>query len=520
MKTYIRKISPYLFLRLGMSGVYSVITAAIPFIIKLLLDGNYLNPKGITTLAGAYLGIVILGAFCQYVSQRAAWRADRNFYILMRRDVFAGMMRMDFCQFHQKAISSYVSMLNNDIAEMQKALENILMMAESSLHIIAYGVFLAILDWRILLVILFFSSMAILIPKVTGGELSERKKRNLDKRGEYLARAQDILSAFTNMNEKTRPYIQKHYDKKLIEAEDSMEYYGKYRAFSVVLHGTAMYLIGIGTFVIVGSLLIAKEITLGTAAAALSYVDQFVFPIKDILNCIAEVLSVKGVWKKLDEIISQSGSEKEHIKDFRKEIKISKLAVRNKEFCMEDVTVTFEKNRKYVITGGNGSGKSTLLKAVRGYLPYESGSIQIDGQELRKYDISDICEMIEQNQSVYDASVTDNITMFGCYDIEKCMDVFGEHPKIKYILQQPNAKLLSGGEKQIVILLKAIASGKNLLILDEALSAVDRELSEYMTERILEMKDKTVIAVTHNCAKEHLAKYDFQIELKGGKRKE
>ena len=55
---------------------------------------------------------------------------------------------------------------------------------------------------------------------------------------------------------------------------------------------------------------------------------------------------------------------------------------------------------------------------------------------------------------------------------------------------------------------------------DEALSAVDRELSEYMTDRILEMEDKTVIAVTHNCAKEHLAKYDFQIELKGGKRKE
>lgn len=79
---------------------------------------------------------------------------------------------------------------------------------------------------------------------------------------------------------------------------------------------------------------------------------------------------------------------------------------------------------------------------------------------------------------------------------------------------------LAGGYLGIVILLKAIASGKNLLILDEALSAVDRELSEYMTDRILEMKDKTVIAVTHNCSKEHLAKYDFQIELKGGKRKE
>lgn len=517
MKKYIKKIMPLLALRIGMSGCYSVVNAGIPFIIKLLLDGEFLSVRGILFLCCLYIGIVLVGAVCEYISQRAAWRADRNFYILIRRDVFHGFLNMDFFEFQKEETSAYIAVLNNDISEMQKALENVLMVIESTLHILAYAACLAFLDVRILIVVLAFSGLASFLPKITGKELSNRKKGSLDKLAEYLGRAQDILLAFTNVNKQSKPYIMKHYDEKLIEAEDSMEHYGKFRAFSVVLNGTAMFLLGIATFGIVGALLALREITMGTAAAALSYVDQFVFPVRDILNSMGEIMAVKGIWGRLEAVIDRKETKKKEIpQKFEKAVKVSHMSVQNGEFQLRDVTVSLEKNKKYVVTGGNGSGKSTFLKALSGRLPYKSGNIRYDDHELKDTDISQICEIIEQNQHIYDASVKDNITLFGCYDLERSRKILGDHPKVQYILQQENAKNLSGGEKQIVIIMKALASDKEIILMDEALSAVDSELAEYIMDRLLEMKDRTMIVITHNNRKSHLEKYHHQIHMECG----
>ncbi|XCP85243.1 ABC transporter ATP-binding protein [Roseburia hominis] len=518
MKKYIIKILPLIVLRIGMSGCYSIVNAGIPFIIKLLLDGDFLNAKGLIFLCTLYLAIVLAGGVCEYISQRAAWRADRNFYILIRRDVFDGMLDLDFPEFQKESTATYISTLNNDISEMQKAMENVLMIIESSLHILAYGVCLAVLDVRILVVVLIFSGLASFLPGVTGKELSARKKRSLDKLAEYLERAQDILMAFTNVNRQSKPYIMKHYDEKLVEAEDSMEHYGKFRAFSVILNGTTMFLIGLATFGAVGVLLVQKEITIGTAAAALSYVDQFVFPVRDILNCIGEIMAVKGIWSGLGEVMNRKKPETKEIpQEFDKGIEVSQVSAQNGEFHLGEVSFVFEKNKKYAVTGGNGSGKSTFLKVLEGRLPYESGKIRFDRHELRNTDISQICEIIEQNQHVYDASIEDNITLFGCYDMKESKKILGGHPKVQYILQQENAKSLSGGEKQLVIIMKALASNRKVILMDEALSAVDTELSEYIMDRLLEMEDRTIIAITHNTAKEHLEKYSCQIRMADGK---
>lgn len=437
---------------------------------------------------------------------------------MIREDVFKGILHLDFYSFQKETITAYISVLNNDISEMQKAMENALMIIESSLHILAYGVCLAILDFRILLVVLVFSGVAIFLPQITGKELSVRKKLQMDKLTEYLARTQDILRAFTNVNRQSDFYIMKYYNDKLVEAENGMEHYGKFRAFSVVLNGTAMYLIGIATFGVVGMLLISGEITIGTAAAALSYVDQFVFPVKDIMNCIGEIMAVRGIGDRLKTLIEQVNVErKRKLEVFEKAIEVQEAIVENQDFCLGAVSFLFEKNKKYVIIGGNGSGKSTFLKTISGRLPYKSGHIKIDDNELEDIDFSEICEVIEQNQHIYDASIQDNITLFGCYDMAESVKILGDHPKVQEILKKENATFLSGGEKQIVIIMKALASGKKIILMDEALSAVDSDLSEYVMDQILHLKDRTVISITHNRSEEHLKKYDCQIYMENGR---
>ena len=67
---------------------------------------------------------------------------------------------------------------------------------------------------------------------------------------------------------------------------------------------------------------------------------------------------------------------------------------------------------------------------------------------------------------------------------------------------------LSGGEKQLVNYLRAILSGKEILLLDEPFSAMDKNMEKYVCSKLLEMEDKTIIMITHNVEKDFLDNFD------------
>lgn len=193
---------------------------------------------------------------------------------------------------------------------------------------------------------------------------------------------------------------------------------------------------------------------------------------------------------------------------------------------LQDIDITFEAGKKYAVVGASGSGKSTLLELLMaGHRSY-SGEICYDGHEARSINresLYDIVSMIQQNVFVFNASIRDNITMFHEFperEVERAIELSGLSKLIAERGEEyrcgENGSGLSGGEKQRIAIARSLLKRSQVLLVDEATAALDKETACQVTTAILNLKEITSITVTHALDAGMLKRYDRIIALKNG----
>ena len=178
--------------------------------------------------------------------------------------------------------------------------------------------------------------------------------------------------------------------------------------------------------------------------------------------------------------------------------------------AIDDVTFSIKKGKKIAVVGPNGGGKSTLFKALAGLIPLSSGSLKIDG--LDPLNAKSMISYIPQKDSinwnfqlsvkqVVEMGLTDKKTLFMSNDksnqekINESLNQVGIPDK-----SEENINNLSGGEQQRVLLAKALIQDSNILLLDEAFSAIDVGAQEDIMKIIngSDLKEKTKLLPTHD----------------------
>ncbi|WP_417909728.1 metal ABC transporter ATP-binding protein [Candidatus Electronema sp. PJ] len=159
------------------------------------------------------------------------------------------------------------------------------------------------------------------------------------------------------------------------------------------------------------------------------------------------------------------------------------------------------------IVGPNGGGKTTLVKLILGLLPPDSGSIRIYGQapaEARRrigyvpqYARYDACFPISALEVVCMARLGSNFSgRYTKQDKQKALNAL-EAVSLADLAQRPFAAL-SGGQRQRVLIARALASGGDILILDEPTASLDRESEQQLLGLLADLnKEMAVLMVTH-----------------------
>ena len=194
-------------------------------------------------------------------------------------------------------------------------------------------------------------------------------------------------------------------------------------------------------------------------------------------------------------------------------IQIRNLQKRFGDFtALQDISMNLEKGKIYGLIGQSGSGKSTLLRCINGLIPYDEGSLQVDGIEVSDLSGKKLLEfrrnigMIFQSFSLLKRlNIYENIALpMKCWnypkaDIEKRVS---ELLEMVHIPEKRNAypQELSGGQKQRVAIARALAMKPEILLCDEATSALDPSIAETIMELLVEINRTlgiTIVVVTH-----------------------
>lgn len=229
---------------------------------------------------------------------------------------------------------------------------------------------------------------------------------------------------------------------------------------------------------------------------------HFSIVFREALKAIGKVLTVPLPNKK-----TEQGLEFGNI-----EFKDVNFAYGKDGFELKNINLTFKKNSLNAFVGASGCGKSTVSNLLMGFWDADSGRIEINGKDIKDYsqeNISNLIGSVQQEVILFDLSIFDNIAI-GKLNATKeevieaakkarCHDFISALPNGYETRVGEMGVKLSGGEKQRISIARMILKNAPILILDEAMAAVDSENERLIGEAIDDLsKDKTIITIAHH----------------------
>lgn len=260
-----------------------------------------------------------------------------------------------------------------------------------------------------------------------------------------------------------------------------------------------------------GLMVINKNMSVGDLILIYMLITYFLGVIKSLLDRNLEISYILNNMSKVNGMLVEKNIKKE-FNNVSGDICIKNLSFLygNDKKVIRNLSLKIKSGDKILITGNSGSGKSTLLKLLVKYFENYKGNIFIGNRELRTIDIEDIRNSfvyVSQNEKIFRDTLKNNILLgrnFSDDDYERilkicCLNDVRDIRKFKddFMIESDGFNI-SGGERQRIVLARALLKNSNYIILDEALSEVNEDLEKKIIYNILKYyKKQTLIYVTH-----------------------
>ena len=482
----------------------------------------------------ASIFLIILLFVTEYIDGYVMSSYIKNTVNYLRCDIFTKILNKDMKDFSLDNSGKYISILYNDIKIIEDSLlNNIFLVISSFISFIISLLFLFSIRPSIVIFIVIFGILGFVIPNALSKKLIIEKNNYSHNLEEITSVTKDLFSGFEvikgfNIGSKINTIFKNSSNtvestkKKCSILESIIK--GFSLSFSVTVY--------LGVLILGGYLMYKGEISVGTAIIIIQLSTHIVGPVKTSISLINQIKSVSLIADKIDEILYDSCEDIEEVSlpKFENSIEIKNLdfSYTNDRKALNNINLTFEKNKKYAIVGESGCGKSTLIKLLMRYYKDYNGDILIDNKDIHKIFSNDLYKnmsMIQQNVFMFDDSIKENIKLFANYSDEEVLSICDRSGLSNLISRLPdginslvgeNGNKLSGGEKQRIAIARSLINNTIILILDESTSALDNETAYNLESSLLSINDLTLIVVTHKLIKNILLNYDEIIVMKDG----
>lgn len=538
VKEYLRAFYRHNQLAFAAGVVFSLLEIPINLVISWLL-GSALDAVTSADLAG--LGRLLVIGLCFAAAEGlngiAQHRSKSTFIHKALRQykalAFEKLSGKSISAFTKENTGRYVSVLTNDVNTLE----------ESYLNSFFDIVFLSIQFAATLLLMLWYSplltaaTIVLCLFPMAGAmlfspEMNRREKAVSDGNERFVERLKDLLSGFVVLKSfKAEQEAGALFDDANREVETLKRRRRWWRGLMTsVSWGVLGFGLQFGIFFIGAYLAIRGSITLGVVVVFVQLCNYLNQATQTVPQQWVARKAARGLIEKLAEVTEEntarSGEAIPAVLHDNISLEHVTFGYDESAPVLKDMSLTLEAGKKYALVGASGSGKSTLMNLLMGAHDGYTGSISIDGKELKTVDpdsLYDLISLIGQNVFLFDDTVRRNITMFREFPTEQVQTAIEHSGLARFITERgeeyrcgENGVGLSGGERQRISIARALLRGTPVLLLDEATASLDNQTAYAVTDSILHLDGLTRLVVTHRLEAGLLEQYDEIFVLKDG----
>ena len=238
----------------------------------------------------------------------------------------------------------------------------------------------------------------------------------------------------------------------------------------------------------------------------------------NLIHYIGILLTVDDFIKELYETELNNKLQKDNTNIKIKKINNGSIIINNlnysykkESYLFKNFYLTIKNNEKVALVGKSGNGKSSLIKLIMGYYKIPDNTIFIGNEDINTFNLNDLRNQISyvnQNNKLFNLSLLENIQYGNSMTREDIINICNKI-KVTNIFKNLKDGLdtnvgiegnnLSGGQRQLVHILRCIAKKNKIVILDEPTSAIDKENTIHIINAIKELSlNSTVILITHD----------------------
>lgn len=441
----------------------------------------------------------------------------------LRMEIYRKILSLPLGFFSEERKGDIIARMSGDVQEVENSITNsIEMLVKNPILILFYFIALLLISWQMTLFTIVFAPLMIWIMGVIGRNLKKQSLEAQQLWSDVMAQVEETLGGlrvikafiaekkmagrFNSVTDAMRRRVSRVHTRQSL-AHPVSEFLGTVMIMIVLWFG--------GTLILKGNSMVDAPIFIYFMVMLYSIIN----PIKDFSKATYSIPKGMASMERINKILDAGNTivEAERpipLDGFHEAIAFDHVSFRypdGSRQILSDIELTIEKGKTVAIVGVSGAGKSTLVDLIPRFFDTGSGTIRIDGKDIRNVRLSDLRSLIgnvNQEPILFNDTIFNNIA-FGVEhatraQVEEAAKIANVHDFIlekeegyDFVIGDRGVKL-SGGQRQRISIARAILKNPPILILDEATASLDTESEKIVQEALYRlMSSRTTIAIAH-----------------------
>ena len=496
------------------------------------------DPVSILKLAAvAALVIAVVGALCSYAEKYLTTSVGQWVMHDLRRTLYSHVQRLSSSYHDHKQTGDLISRVTSDIDAIQTFIASGLLGAlVNTLTLVGMVGVMFYINWRFTLIALSVAPVLFGVVYSYTRRIKKASREVRKKEGEIVSVIQEVLTSIRVV----KAFSREDYEQRRLEAEslESVEIALRARGLKAKLSPLVEIIVAVGTSMVLwfgARMVLGGTLSSGTLILFIFYLGKMYKPMQDLSKMTDSYSKASVGYERIREILD-ANREVEDLPGAREaqpfqgliEFEGVNFGYEPGSPVLKNVSFRIEPGQTAALAGPTGAGKTTIISLIPRFYDLDSGSIKIDGRDIRSYSLKSLRHQISfvlQETILFHGPLWYNIAygkpgasrseILQAAELANASEFIEKMPEGYDTIVGERGVTLSGGQRQRIAIARAVIRNSPILILDEPSSGLDAGSEKLVFEALDRlMEGKTSIVIAHRLST--IRRADIILMVDGG----